>query len=81
MRVSDVRVTTRYEGATDSRGSRIRVSWPEGRRLVPFWHGASNAHEYAVGVALAGAGVRVVAVDYVRDTRSGCGNVFKVTVG
>jgi hypothetical protein len=48
---------------------------------VPFWHGASNAHEYAVGVALAGAGVRVVAVDYVRDTRSGCGNVFKVTVG
>jgi hypothetical protein len=45
-------IRTRYAGPTDTRGSRIIVSWDGKRRTVPFDYSATNAHEAAVAVAL-----------------------------
>jgi hypothetical protein len=45
-------IRTRYAGPTNTRGSRIIVSWSGKRRAVPFDYSATNAHEAAVAVAL-----------------------------
>lgn len=45
-------VRTRYAGPTNTRGSRIIVSWEGKRRVIPFDYAATYPHVSAVSKAL-----------------------------
>jgi len=45
-------VRTRYAGPTNTRGSRIIVSWEGKRRVIPFDYAATYPHVSAVSEAL-----------------------------
>lgn len=68
-------VTTRYYGATNSRGARIRVASYRGRTFVPYSYDPSDAHEIAVREVFgADADIRLVC-----PSESGRGDVYLVT--
>ena len=45
-------IRTRYAGPTNTRGSRIIVSWGDRRRVIPFDYAATYPHVAAVSAAL-----------------------------
>ncbi len=45
-------IRTRYAGPTNTRGSRIIVSWSGRRRVIPFDYAATYPHVVAVSAAL-----------------------------
>lgn len=83
MTLSDtLAVRTRYEGPTDTHCSRIVVSAVIGgkrvQRTLPLNYAASNAHVAAVIEYLHAMGFEAFRADYVRETRSGRGNIYRV---
>jgi hypothetical protein len=74
-------VTTRYYGPTNYRGSRIRVTWGSDRVTVPYDHSEpGSAHVSAVRDAMRRWGRAVGAVEYVTESESGRGSVYRVTI-
>jgi len=72
--------TTRYYGATNTRGSRIAVELANGARVtVPFDH-SGNAHKSAVTDAARRSGFMVHDVTYLTESESRRGSVYVVTV-
>ena len=75
-----VGVTTRYYGATDHRGSRIRVQWGNERAWMPFDYAPRDPHVHAVEGAMAKWGREVGSVQYVTESESGRGSVYRVVL-
>ena len=73
-------VTTRYYGPTNHRGSRIRVQWGNDKLTVPFSYAARNEHVQAVEDAMNKWGETVESVQYVTDSESGRGSVYRVVL-
>lgn len=68
---------TRYSGPTDTRGARIIVTFEGHSHAVPRDYAASNAHE-AAALTVVRRYRPGASVAYVRETRSGRGNVYVV---
>lgn len=73
-------VTTRYYPTTNYRGSRIRVSWGHDRKFVSYDYGARNAHESAAREVAESWGYVVHSVEYITESESGRGSVYKLDV-
>lgn len=73
-------VSTRYYGPTNHRGSRIRVQWGNDRATVSYDYSARSAHESAVREVMTKWGHTVESVEYVAETESGRGSVYRVTL-
>lgn len=73
-------VTTRYYPPTDHRGSRIRVSWRGERKFFPYDYSARDEHESAARQAAEAWGYVVHGVEYVTESESGRGSVYKLDV-
>lgn len=80
-------VRTRKVNATDFRGARIRVEcvadsgtgW--GARTLAYNFAAENPHVGALIEYLNGKSIDSFRADWVRETRSGRGNIYRVSVG
>lgn len=73
-------VTTRYYGPTNHTGSRIRVSWRGERKYVPYDYADTDAHESAARQAAEKWGYVVHGLEYVTESESGRGSVYKLDV-
>lgn len=74
-------VTTRYYGPTNFTGSRIRVTWRGERKFFPYDYAApGDAHESAAKEAAEYWGYVVHGLEYVTESESGRGNVYKLDV-
>lgn len=73
-------VTTKYFGATNHRGSRIRVdSHHNGRVTLPYDY-SGDAHAIAVAQAVRGWGYSPLDVRQLCPSESGNGSVWEVTL-
>lgn len=70
-------VTTKYHGATNHRGSRIKVTSHNESAFVSYSYADNNAHEAAVREVYG----QDAAITYVCPSESGRGDVYSVTIG